>query len=207
MNFKIIFNRLFSVFLGGILGSISMFAIYYINLNIMDIPENLITEFFLIFMVFIGSITANIFSSAFLNFIYPEKYFYKKTIIWHIFLSNLFLFTISFPLYFLVKTDIFQLSIIHLIFSVFISKVLQETFAGKGSYTITGLYGSIFSLFLIIFIYYFFNELFQFNLTPFIILPLYWIFTEFLIITIEEIYSLIFKTTKNSFLDPKNIID
>lgn len=199
----VIIQRLFAASMGGFFGSGAMFLIYLLNTYIIDKPENLINEFFLIFMVFIGSLVANLFAGLFLSMAYAEKYSRRTTMIWQAFHVNLFLFLVTFPFYTLVLEQLNTIALFHVFFSVMASNIVYEIFSGDGSYSLTGLYGSLFGNF-ILFVGLILLETSTFeSVLVFSLLPISWFVITFLTIVTERIYSAFYQFYGVAILDPK----
>jgi hypothetical protein len=192
-----------SALFGGFLGSIFMFAIYHINIRIIDNPKNLITEFLLICMIYIGSLTANLFTGLFFSLVYPEKYNRRYDMIWQVFLINFFLFMLSFPVYVFMPAEIQTTGVLQIIFSIFSSSVIFEIYAGDGTYTISGLYGSLFGTFLMMVVLYLLKPSSFEGIFSFAVLPINWLVVTFFTLITEYLYSVFFKNYGIAALDPK----
>ncbi len=202
MNTSTIFFRITSSVMGGFLGSISMFLIYAFNFYFLGNSENPITKLVLIFMVFTGSLIANLTSGAFLSMSYPEKYSRKSTMLWQAFLINMFLFLITFP-FFTMLNEIQIVSIFQLLFSVLATSIIYEIYSGSGTYTLTGLYGSLFGIFLIFIVINLIQTTALSSILLFLSLPLIWLVVTIAIILIEYLYSLFYKASGFAVFDPK----
>ena len=91
------FFRIISGLMGGVIGSFFMFILYLAYTNFFGSENTPITSFFLIFMVFIGSLIANLMTGVFFSLACPEKYSLKSTMLWQAFFINMFFFFIVFP--------------------------------------------------------------------------------------------------------------
>jgi len=198
---KNLFFRLISALLGGSFGTLFAVIIYFSSLYFLGNEQNPLTSFVLIFMIFTGSLVANLSTGAILTFAQPEKYTRKNTMLWHAFLLNIFLFLVAFPFYTIIE-NIQAVAIFHLISSAFASNVIYEMFTEKNAYALTGLYGSLFGAFFIFIVSIFINVQEDIlNIIIFILLPLIWIVLTLFTLIVEYLYTLFYKVSHIMFFD------
>ena len=150
LTFSLFSLRLLSGVVGGSVGTLALFIVYFLMLNV--IPqgegETALSVFVVIIMTFIGTITANTVTGVMVTFMDNNKYRRQKTIILHIFLFNLVLFFLTIPLYLMgTAMEITNgIAAIHFLLSAFISALIMEVLAGY-EYSLVGIYGSALGIF------------------------------------------------------------
>ena len=200
------FYRVFAGLMGGMLGTIFIAAIYGISIFLLGNQETPITNFVLIFMIFLGSLIANLSSGALFTLADPNKYDNKQSMLWHAFLLNLFLFFVAFPFFILLK-DISLVAVLQLAFSALASNIVYELFAARGAYILTGIYGTLFGSFLLLTVLSLLEK--DSTITTvllFSILPVMWVLLTSLTIFVESMYTIIYKNFGIAILDPKTKI-
>ena len=176
--------RLMASFAGGIVGSISIFAIYILGLTISSSEgENPHSLFVILALVFVGSLVTNLISVFLISYFDRESYPRYITILTQAFIIQLVLFLFSIPIYIFVsslnlgETFIKYIAALHLLLSVQISNLLLETLSNS-AYKIVGLYGvtlgSFLTIGIVIVIYLLGLELFLFFIIP----PVLWVTIE-----------------------------
>ena len=142
--------RLLSGITGGIAGTLALFVVYFIMLNLLPQTEEVtsLSVFVIIIMAFIGTLTANTVTGLMVTFMDNEKYSRRKTTIMHIFLFNFILFFLTIPLYLIgVAQDIvIGIAALHFLLSAFVSALIMEILAGY-EYSLLGVYGTALGIF------------------------------------------------------------
>ncbi|PCI25766.1 hypothetical protein COB57_00980 [Candidatus Peregrinibacteria bacterium] len=197
------FSRIFASIFGGFIGSGSMASLFVLNQYIYDNPNNFVTEFLLIFMIFIGSLIANLFTGLFLRMVYVEKYQRMSDALLHTFVLNLFIFLLFFPVYSANIFPIISLGMAHIILSTMATNIIYELFAGEGSYIITGIYASFMTGIILLFTSLLLQDSNFMSVFGFILLPFAWGVMTCSNICIEFLYTLYFTKYKSAILDPK----
>jgi len=150
LTFTLFFLRLLSGIVGGAAGTLALFVVYFIMLNVVPQTEGASAPslFVVIIMAFIGTLTANTVTGVMVTFLDNEKYSRRKTTILHIFMFNLVLFFMTIPLYLLgVSLEISNgIAAVHFLLSAFISALLMEVIAGY-SYSLLGIYSTALGIF------------------------------------------------------------
>lgn len=150
LTFSLFFLRLLSGIIGGTAGTLALFVVYFIMLNVMPQDEGVtsLSLFVIIIMTFIGTLIANTMTAVMVTYMDNAKYNRRKTTIIHIFLFNFILFFLTIPLYLLGVTLNITLEIaaIHFLLSAFISALLMEIMAGE-EYTLLGVYSTALGIF------------------------------------------------------------
>lgn len=145
LTFTLFFLRLLSGVVGGAAGTLALFVVYFIMLNLIPQTDGVtsLSLFVIIIMAFVGTLTANTVTGVMVTFLDNEKYSRRKTTIMHIFIFNLILFIATIPLYFLgVMLDIANgISAVHFLLSAFISSLILEVLAGY-EYSLLGIYST-----------------------------------------------------------------
>lgn len=203
MNIAIFFYRLVSGLMGGLFGTLFIFMIYLFSVFFLGNKESPVTSFVLIFMVFLGSLVANLMTGVFLSLADPEKYSRGTSMLWQAFMVNMFLFVVAFPFYILLK-DFHLVAFIHFLFSAFVSNILFEFFSYQGSYAITGLYGSLFATFIIFVVLTLLQTLEISSFLLFGILPITWFALCFFTLLVEISYTQLYRSLGVKFLDNTN---
>jgi hypothetical protein len=200
MNTTVIIYRIISGIMGGMIGSFFMFLIYGANLYFLQGANTPLSVYLLIFMVFIGSLIANLLYGVFISLAHPEKYSNQSNMLWQVFIVNIFIFIVVFPFYILIK-DVRLIALFHLIFSALASNIIYEIFAKNGAYILTGIYGSFFGVIIIFVITYLIETTLFESLLVFIILPTLWCILTISTLFTEYMYSIVYKITNTPFLD------
>jgi len=150
LTFTLFFLRLLSGMIGGAAGTLALFIVYFIMINVVPPTEGVssLSFFVIIVMAFIGTLTANTVTGVMVTFMDNQKYFRRKTTIMHIFLFNLILFFITIPLYMLGVMHEITLGIAatHFLLSAFISALIMEVLAGY-EYSLLGIYSTALGMF------------------------------------------------------------
>ena len=150
LTFTLFFLRLLSGIVGGAAGTLALFVIYFIMLNVVPQTQDASAPslFVVIIMAFIGTLTANTVTGVMVTFLDNEKYSRRKTTILHIFIFNLVLFFMTIPLYLLgVSLEISNgIAAVHFLLSAFISALLMEVIAGY-EYSLLGIYSTALGIF------------------------------------------------------------
>lgn len=150
LTFSLFFLRLLSGIVGGAAGTLALFVVYFLLLNLVPATEDgsALSLFVIIIMTFVGTLTANTVTGVMVTFMDNEKYSRRKTTIMHIFLFNLILFFLTIPLYLLgVTLDIVKgIAAVHFLLSAFISALIMEILAGY-QYSLLGIYGTALGVF------------------------------------------------------------
>lgn len=196
------FYRFISALMGGMFGTFFMFLIYGMSIFLLGNKENPITSFILIFMIFLGSLTSNLMCGVLFSLSAPDKYTERSHMLWHAFLINLFLFFVAFPFYILIAHTFF-VAIIHILLSTFASSLVYEFFTEKGSYALTGLYSSLFTLFILSMSFLLLQNSSISSLFLFAILPFVWSITVFITLITEAVYTQFYHIFGIAVLDPK----
>lgn len=150
LTFSLFFLRLLSGIVGGASGTLALFVVYFIMLNVIPQEEGVtsLSIFVIIIMTFIGTLIANTMTAVMVTYMDNAKYNRRKTTIMHIFLFNFILFFLTIPLYLLgVTLDIVNgIAAVHFLLSAFISALLMEIMAGE-EYTLLGVYSTALGIF------------------------------------------------------------
>lgn len=149
LTFTLFFLRLLSGLVGGAAGTLAVFVIYFVLLNLVPQTEaSALSVFVTIIMAFVGTLTANTLVGVMVTFLDNEKYSRRKTTIMHIFLFNFILFFLTIPLYIMgVALDIvYSVAAVHFLLSAFISSLIMEVLAGY-EYSLLGIYSSALGIF------------------------------------------------------------
>ncbi len=150
LTFSLFFLRLLSGIIGGSVGTLALFIVYFIMINVMPKAEGVssMSLFVIIVMTFVGTLTANTVTAAMVTFMDNEKYNRRKTIIMHIFLFNLVLFFLTIPLYLLGTLSKITngIAAIHFLISAFVSALIMEVIAGY-KYSLLGIYSTALGVF------------------------------------------------------------
>lgn len=140
----IFFLRILGGIIGGISGTIIMLMIYFLSLAALPAgEENVagITNFVLITMILLSTITTNMVSSQIVAIFDREKYKETKATLINIFILNLILFIFTTPLYLFSGTESIQtIAAFHLLISAQMSALIMEIFAGH-QFPLVGTYG------------------------------------------------------------------
>ena len=143
LTFTLFSLRLLSGIVGGAAGTLALFVVYFIMLNLVPQTEGVssLSLFVIIIMTFIGTLVANTVTGVMVTFLDSEKYSRRKTTIMHIFIFNLILFFATIPLYFIgVMLDIANgIAAVHFLLSAFVSALIMEVVAGY-EYSLLGIY-------------------------------------------------------------------
>lgn len=141
------FFRILGGIVGGISGTIIMLMIYFLSLAALPSQEEGaagITQFVLITMVLLSTITTNMVSSQIIALSDREKYQESRATLINIFALNLLLFVFSTPLYIFTSGENVQfIAAFHLLISAQMSALIMEVFAGH-QYPLVGAYGVAF---------------------------------------------------------------
>lgn len=150
LTFVLFLLRLLSGVVGGIAGTLALFVVYFVLLNVVPDTDgvNSLSFFVIIVMAFVGTLVANSVTAVMVSYLDNAKYMRRKTTILHVFVFNLVLFLLTIPLYFLaLQLDIVTAMVaIHLLLSAFISALIMELLAGE-RYALIGLYSLAFGIF------------------------------------------------------------
>jgi hypothetical protein len=150
LTFPLFFLRLLSGIVGGAAGTLALFVIYFIMLNLVPQTEGVssLSLFVIIIMTFVGTLVANTVTGVMVTFMDSQKYSRRKTTIVHIFLFNLILFLLTIPLYLLgVTLDITNgIAAVHFLLSAFITSLIMEVIAGY-EYSLLGIYSTALGIF------------------------------------------------------------
>lgn len=149
LTFSLFLLRLLSGLVGGTAGTLAVFVIYFVMLNLVPQTEgSALSIFVTIIMAFVGTLTANTLVGVMVSFLDNEKYSRRKTTIMHIFLFNFILFFLTIPLYMMgVALDIVnEVAAMHFLLSAFISALIMEVLAGY-EYSLLGIYSSALGIF------------------------------------------------------------
>lgn len=138
------FFRILGGVVGGISGTIIMLMIYFISLAALPAVEDGsagITNFVLITMILLSTITTNMVSSQIIALSDREKYQESRATLINIFILNLVLFIFTTPLYLFTNGANTQIvAAFHLLISAQMSALIMEVFAGN-QYPLVGTYG------------------------------------------------------------------
>jgi len=176
--------RLIASLAGGIIGSLSIFAIFVFSQVLFTAEaENPLSLFIIILIIFVGSLLTNLITVFMISYFDREIYSRHLTILTQAFIIQVILFLFSVPFYILIHSlplgaeHIRYVAGFHLLLSTQICALLLELLA-ETPYKMVGLYGisfgSFFSMITIIMVI-------QFNLEfllIFIIPPLLWVSME-----------------------------
>ena len=150
LTFVLFMLRLLSGIIGGISGTLALFVVYFILLNLLPQTEEVtsLSVFVIIVMAFVGTLVANTVTGVMVTFMDNEKYSRRKTTIMHIFLFNFILFFLTIPLYLMgVALDIvIGIAALHFLLSAFISALIMEILAGY-EYSLLGVYSVALGIF------------------------------------------------------------
>ncbi len=150
LTFSLFSLRLLSGIVGGSVGTLALFIVYFLMLNVVPQGEEgtALSMFVVIIMTFVGTLTANTITGVMVTFMDNEKYNRRKTTIMHIFLFNLILFFLTIPLYLMgTALDIVNgIAAVHFLLSAFISALIMEILAGY-EYSLLGIYSSALGIF------------------------------------------------------------
>jgi hypothetical protein len=151
LTFTLFFLRLISGIVGGAAGTLALFVVYFIMMNLVPQTEGVssLSLFVIIIMTFVGTLTANTVTGVMITFMDSQKYSRRKTTIMHIFLFNLILFFLTIPLYLLgVTLNIANgIAAVHFLLSAFITALIIEVLAGY-EYSLLGIYSTALGIFL-----------------------------------------------------------
>ena len=151
LTFTLFSMRLLSGIIGGTIGILVLFIVYFImNPIISSISEkSSLSAFVVIVMTFVGTISANTSTALIVSFMDNEKYNRRRTIVTHVFLFNLILFLITIPLYLMAINlgFLIPLASMHFLLSAFVSSLIMEILAGR-EYSLLGIYGSSLAIFI-----------------------------------------------------------
>jgi len=151
LTFSLFSLRLLSGIIGGAAGTLALFIVYFIMLNVVPQTEEATTlsMFVIIIMTFIGTLTANTVTGVMVTYMDNEKYSRRKTTIMHIFLFNFILFFLTIPLYLLgaVLDIVVGIAALHFLLSAFISALVMEVLAGY-EYSLLGIYSTALGMFI-----------------------------------------------------------
>jgi hypothetical protein len=150
LTFPLFFLRLLSGIVGGAAGTLALFVVYFIMLNLVPQTEGVssLSLFVIIIMTFVGTLVANTVTGVMVTFMDSQKYSRRKTTIMHIFLFNLILFVLTIPLYLIgVTLDITNgIAAVHFLLSAFITSLIMEVIAGY-EYSLLGIYSTALGIF------------------------------------------------------------
>lgn len=150
LTFSLFFLRLLSGIIGGGAGTLALFIVYFIMLNVVPQTQEAtsLSLFVVIIMTFVGTLIANTITGVMVTFMDNEKYSRRKTTIMHIFLFNFILFFVTIPLYLLgAALDIvLGIAALHFLLSAFISALVMEILAGY-EYSLLGIYSTALGMF------------------------------------------------------------
>lgn len=150
LTFPLFSLRLLSGIIGGATGTLALFIVYFIILNVLpaSTESSALSLFAIIIMTFVGTLTANTVTGVMVTFMDNAKYNRRKTTVVQIFLFNLILFFFTIPLYLLgVTLEITNgIAAVHFLLSAFISALIMEVLAGY-EYSLLGIYSSALGIF------------------------------------------------------------
>lgn len=138
---------------GGIIWSIWFILVYFLVILILPLKwHNPTWTVIVVFMVYVWTMSNYLITARFNSLILKEKYSDSKGFLLHVFILNLALFVLSVPFYFLTQS-VQDVALLYIIVTAWASNILQECFAKGWHFILTGVYGSIIWLFLIILAY------------------------------------------------------
>ena len=150
LTFSLFFLRLLSGIVGGASGTLALFIVYFVMLNVVPQTDEAtsLSMFVIIIMTFIGTLVANTMTGVMVTFMDNEKYNRRKTTIMQIFLFNFILFFLTIPLYILgAALDIVVgIAALHFLLSAFVSALVIEVLAGY-EYSLLGIYSTALGMF------------------------------------------------------------
>jgi MFS family permease len=150
LTFTLFLLRLLSGIVGGAAGTLAVFVVYFIMLNLVPPTEEAtaLSVFVIIIMTFVGTLAANTLVGVMVTFLDNAKYNRRKTTIMHIFLFNFILFFLTIPLYLMgVYLDIVNsVAAMHFLLSAFVSMLIMEVLAGY-EYSLLGIYSAALGIF------------------------------------------------------------